>query len=70
MNGIQQVVPNKKGGWDVISGFQRFLIDNFPTQGEAAYVADQRAKVLKSERIIRNADGRIRQRDHYGRRAV
>ena len=68
MNGIQRVVLDKRGGWDVLSGFQRFLVGNFPTQSEACRVADQRAKSMKTERIVWDRDGRIRQRDHYGRR--
>jgi hypothetical protein len=59
------VVPSD-GGWDVKveggSGARRF-----PTQTEAIRAGRELARGNRSENIIHGRDGRIRQRDSYGR---
>lgn len=59
------VVPSD-GGWDVKveggSGARRF-----PTQIEAIRAGRELARGNRSENIIHGRDGRIRQRDSYGR---
>jgi hypothetical protein len=59
------VVP-RDGGWDVkVEGIgQR---DHFTTQLEAIQAGRRIARGNRSEHIVHGRDGRIRQRDSYGR---
>lgn len=59
------VVPND-GGWNVrVEGGKR--TEHYPTQGEAIQAGRRIARSNHSEHIIHGRDGRIRQRDSYGR---
>jgi hypothetical protein len=59
------VVPSD-GGWNVrVEGGAR--IAHFQTQGEAIDAGRRLARGNRSEHIIHGRDGRIRQRDSYGR---
>jgi hypothetical protein len=59
------VVPSD-GGWDVkVEGIDRTT--HYPTQGEAIEAGKRLARGNRSEHIIHERDGRIRQRDSYGR---
>jgi Uncharacterized protein conserved in bacteria (DUF2188) len=59
------VVPSD-GGWAVkVEG--RGRAENFSTQNEAIQAGRRIARSNRSEHIIHGRDGRIRQRDSYGR---
>lgn len=59
------VVPSE-GGWDVrVDG--RGGIKHFQTQNEAVQAGRKLARTNRSEHIVHGRDGRIRQRDSYGR---
>lgn len=59
------VVPSD-GGWDVkLEGHS--TARHFDTQGEAMSAGREIARGNHSEHIVHGRDGRIRQRDSYGR---
>lgn len=59
------VVPSD-GGWDVkVEGRDR--ASHFQTQSEAIQAGRILARSNRSEHIVHGRDGRIRQRDSYGR---
>jgi hypothetical protein len=59
------VVPSD-AGWDVkVEGGVR--ASHYPTQREAMEAGRELARDNRSEHIIHGRDGRIRQRDSYGR---
>lgn len=59
------VVPSD-GGWDVkVEGAGRTR--HFSTQREAIQAGRRLAQGNRSEHIVHGRDGRIRQRDSYGR---
>jgi len=59
------VVPSG-GGWDVkVEGIGRE--EHFTTQLEAIQAGRRIARGNRSEHIVHGRDGRIRQRDSYGR---
>ena len=59
------VVP-QDGGWDVkVEGGRASR--HFSTQNEAIEAGRQLARGNRSEHIVHGRDGRIRQRDSYGR---
>lgn len=59
------VVPSD-GGWDVkVEG--RSGARRFSTQNEAIRAGRELARSNRSENIVHGRDGRIRQRDTYGR---
>lgn len=65
MSNNVHVVPSD-GGWDVKvegGGGAR----HFPTQIEAIRAGRELARGNRSENIVHGRDGRIRQRDSYGR---
>lgn len=65
MSGNVHVVPSDHG-WDVqIEGGSRTA--HFQTQDEAIRVGRTLARDNRSEHIVHGRDGRIRQRDSYGR---
>jgi hypothetical protein len=65
MNNNVHIVPSD-GGWDVkVEG--RGGAQRFPTQREAIQAGRRLAQGNRSENIVHGRDGRIRQRDSYGR---
>jgi Uncharacterized protein conserved in bacteria (DUF2188) len=59
------VVPSD-GGWDVkVEG--RGATRHFESQNEAIEMSRRLARGNRSEHILHGRDGRIRQRDSYGR---
>jgi hypothetical protein len=59
------VVPGD-GGWNVmVEGGRRS--SRFSTQHEAMELGRELAKANRSEHIVHGRDGRIRQRDSFGR---
>lgn len=59
------VVPSD-GGWDVqVEGTRK--TSHFETQNEAIKAGRSLARGNHSEHIVHGTDGRIRQRDSYGR---
>ena len=65
MKNSVHVVPND-GGWDVkVEG--RIGVRHFQTQNEAIRAGREVARGNASENVIHGRDGRIRQRDTYGR---
>jgi hypothetical protein len=59
------VVPSESG-WDVkVEG--RNGAQHYPTQREAIQAGRRLAQGNRSENIVHGKDGRIRQRDSYGR---
>ncbi len=65
MSNNVHVVPSG-GGWDVkVEG--RRSAQHFSTQTEAIQAGRRLAQGNRSENIVHGRDGRIRQRDSYGR---
>lgn len=65
MSGNVHVVPGE-GGWDVkVEG--RSGGRHFATQGEAIEASRRLARGNRAEHIVHGRDGKIRQRDSYGR---
>lgn len=62
----QHVVP-REGEWAVRGEGNSRDTRRFRTQGEAVEAARQIAKNNKSELLIHGRDGRIRERNSYGR---
>ncbi len=59
------VVPSE-AGWDVkVEG--RRASAHYPTQREAIQAGRRLAQGNRSEHIVHGRDGRVRQRDSYGR---
>lgn len=65
MSGNVHVVPSD-GGWDVTVEGGRGA-KRFATQNEAIEAGERLARGHRSQRIVHGRDGRIRQRDTYGR---
>jgi hypothetical protein len=66
MSNNVHVVPSE-GGWNVKVEGGGFEATHFRTQGEAIEAGRRLARGNRSEHIIHGRDGRIRQRDSYGR---
>ncbi|MES2667178.1 MAG: DUF2188 domain-containing protein [Pseudomonadota bacterium] len=62
----QHVVP-RGGHWSVRSTGASRVSGTFETQAEAIDVARARARAQETELYIHGRDGRIRQRDSYGK---
>ena len=62
----QHVVPNK-GGWSVRSSGAKRASRTFPTQQEAIESAREKAQKQGTELYIHGRDGKIRERNSYGR---
>ena len=62
----QHVVPNG-GGWSVRRAGASRVSGTYPTQKEAIEVAKGRAQSQGTELYIHGRDGRIRERNTYGR---
>jgi hypothetical protein len=65
----QHVVPSKDG-WRVIRSGSTRASSTHSTQDEAVKVARARAQSFKSELYIHGKDGRIRERNSYGKDPV
>jgi len=65
----QHVVPNG-GKWSVRKAGSSKVSGTYRTQREAEIVARERAKNQGTELYIHGRDGRIRERDSYGRDPV
>lgn len=62
----QHVTPNKNGGWNVKGAGNLKATIKVPTQKEAIKIATGIAKNQKSEVVIHNREGRIREKNSYG----
>lgn len=63
----QHVTPHPKGGWQVKGAGNSKATVRTSTLKEAADIARQIAINQKSERLIHGVNGKIRQKDSYGR---
>lgn len=63
----QHVVPTKDGAWAVRSAGSARATKKFRTQSEAIAEARRIAKNQGSELLIHRSDGRIREKDSYGK---
>lgn len=62
----QHVTPHKDGGWQVKGAGNSKATKITKTQSEAVKIAKRIAKNSKSELLIHNKGGRIRQKNSYG----
>lgn len=62
----QHVTPNKNGGWNVKGAGNSKATANVSSQKEAIKIATEIAKNQKSEVVIHNREGRIREKNSYG----
>lgn len=62
----QHVTPNKNGGWNVKGAGNTKATLNVSTQKEAIKIATSIAKNQKSEVVIHNREGKIREKNSYG----
>lgn len=62
----QHVTPNKNGGWNVKGAGNLKPTINVSTQKEAIKIAIGIAKNQKSEVVIHNREGKIREKNSYG----
>ena len=62
----QHVTPHKDGGWQVKGAGNSKATKITKTQSEAVKIAKRIAKNNKSELLIHNKGGRIRQKNSYG----
>jgi len=62
----QHVTPNSKGGWNVKGAGNSKATVNVSTQKEAINIATDIAKNQKSEVVIHNRKGKIREKNSYG----
>ena len=65
MNKNKHVVKGKNGGWDVKSG--GIAVANQSTQRDAIQVANHMAKVDRTEVVIHGRDGKIRDKNSFGK---
>lgn len=63
----QHVVPTPDGKWGVRGEGNERLTRKTDTQGDAINVAREIAKKKQSEVVIHRPDGRIRDKDSYGK---
>lgn len=63
----QHVVSNSKGGWDVKKSGSDRASKHFNTQEEAIQWAKGVAKNQKTELYIHGKDGKIREKNSYGK---
>lgn len=63
----QHVVPNPDGGWDVKGEKNSKATKHTETKKEAIDFAREIAKNQQSELIIHNKDGKISDKDSYGK---
>lgn len=62
----QHVTPHKNGGWQVKGAGNSKATKITKTQAEAISIAKGIAKNKKSELLIHNTGGRIREKNSYG----
>jgi len=62
----QHVVPNGNNGWKILGEGNERATKITKTQQEAIKIARQIAKNQKSELIIHDKNGKIRDKDSYG----
>lgn len=62
----QHVTPNPNGGWNVKGAGNSKSTVNVATQKEAIKIATGIAKIQKSEVVIHNREGKIREKNSYG----
>lgn len=62
----QHVTPHKNGGWQVKGAGNSKATKFTKTQSEAIRIAKGIAKNNKSELLIHNTGGRIREKNSYG----
>ena len=62
----QHVTPHKGGGWSIIGSGNQKPTRVVDTQKEAIQIAKVIAKKQKSEVVIHNQKGQIRDKDSYG----
>lgn len=65
MNKNKHVVPNKNGGWSVKSGGNE--VAHQRTQKDAIQTANTLAKMDRTEVVIHGRDGKIRDKNSFGR---
>ncbi|MEX2374262.1 MAG: DUF2188 domain-containing protein [Dehalococcoidia bacterium] len=63
----QHVVPTEDGAWAVRSAGSSRATKKFRTQSEAIAVGRRIAKNQGSDLLIHRSDGRIREKDSYGK---
>ena len=63
----QHVTPHPNGGWQVKKGGAKKATVIMDTQKEAIERAKEIAKNQKTEVVIHNTHGRIRQKNSYGK---
>lgn len=63
----QHVVSNSNGGWDVKKSGSDRASKHFDTQHEAIQWATNVAKNQKTELYIHGRDGKIREKNSYGK---
>jgi hypothetical protein len=63
----QHVVRSTSGGWDVKKGGASRASKHFDTQQEAINYGREVAKNQKAEFYVHGRDGRIREKDSYGK---
>ncbi|MEO1067349.1 MAG: DUF2188 domain-containing protein [Pseudomonadota bacterium] len=63
----QHIVPNSRGGWSVRKAGSPRVSESFRTQEEAVTRGREIAKNQKTELYIHGRDGRIRERNSYGK---
>lgn len=61
------VLPHSDKGWAVKKAGSTRNLQIFSLQSEAVNFAKQKAKLHKSELLIHGKDGRIRERNTYGK---
>ena len=62
----QHVTPHPEGGWQVKGAGAERATSRHATQAEAAQRAKEIAENKKSERVIHDRHGRIREKNSYG----
>ena len=65
MKNNKHVVPNPNGGWDVKSG--GLLSSHHNTQKSAIQSATSTARFDKTEVVVHGRDGKIREKNSYGK---
>ena len=63
----QHVTPHPDGGWQVIGAGNKKATARTDTQADAIKIARDIAKNQQSEVVIHNKQGKIRDKDSYGK---
>ncbi len=67
MGKSQHVTPHPKGGWQVKGAGNSKATARTTTQAEAIYIAKNIAVNNKSELVIHGTNGKIREKNSYGK---